>query len=191
MDTSIAKKIFLFMSPPYRIMKSTFGWIACWQKWVLQWHPVLRVHFIIVAVRWAQNRKAVKVFYNAGTGVNTWKVRTFFTNYHCNFHDSFAYAWNWKYTARQLSSREWIWIQISNVGAPERNTLKRQTVLQQPVWSLHWCHLSNRLACARWQHRGMIPQRNTHFPAMSLLMFSTCFSLSLENKNFEPSNGQL
>lgn len=71
-------------------------------------------------------------------------------------------VWNWRYTARQLRSREWIWVHISNAGPPERNILKRQTILQQPVWSLHWCHLSNGLACARWQHRGMILHSKEH-----------------------------
>lgn len=72
-EASIAKKRLLLMNPPYSLMKSTLLWagLHCWEKGVLQSHPVLRVHFITAAVRQAQSRKAVRVSYNAGTGVNT------------------------------------------------------------------------------------------------------------------------
>lgn len=139
MEASIAKKIFLLMNPPYSLMKSTFLWagLHCWEKWVHQSHPVLRVQFITAAVRWSQSRKAVKVFYSAGAGVSTWKVRTSFTKtlqLPLQFFIILLFLfWNWRYTARQLGSKEWIWVHISIVGAPERNTLKRQPILQQPV----------------------------------------------------------
>jgi len=56
---------------------------------------------------------------------NAGKVRTSFTNCHCDFPEFFAFFQNCGSTARQLSSAERIWVNISTAGTPERSTLKR------------------------------------------------------------------
>lgn len=84
-------------------MKSTFVWagLNCWETWVLQSHPVLRLHFITAAVRWAQSRNAVKVFYYAGAGVNTWN--TLSQNFIAIFMIPFLLFWNLRYTVELKS----------------------------------------------------------------------------------------
>lgn len=105
-----------FMSSPYSLMKSALLWVGfhCCEKWILQLHPVLWVHFSTVALCWAQNREGMKVRFTMQWQEqrNVWKERTSFTNCHCDFPEVFAFFWNCGSTARRLSSAECIWARL-------------------------------------------------------------------------------